>query len=122
MILVDTSSWVHQLRAKGDPEIRSRVENLLRQGRAAWCAPVRLELWAGVGRSPEDEVLRHYAAVLPDFPITPATWVEAERIAEKCRNQGLRAPAMDLLIAACARCHNLELEHADTHFDWLMGM
>ncbi len=120
MILVDTSSWVHQLRANGNRQIRSRVESLLREGRAAWCAPIRLELWAGVGRPPEGDVLHHYASVLPDFPVTPGVWAEAEVIAARSRSKGLRAPAMDLLIAACARCHGLELEHADSHFDWLM--
>ena len=29
MILVDTSSWVHQIRAKGDAAVRMRVEALL---------------------------------------------------------------------------------------------
>jgi len=118
--IVDTSCWTHQLRAKGDPVIRARVEALLMEGRAAWCAPVRLELWAGVGRHPEGKALRHYAAVLPDFPITAEVWSAAEDLAERGRKAGLQAPPMDILIAACARFHNVELERADSHFDWLL--
>lgn len=120
MKLIDTSSWIHQLRQRGDPIVRARVEALLAEGRAAWCAPVRLELWAGVGRPPEARVLREYAAVLPDYPINREIWSMAEQLAERGRKQGLRAPPTDILIAACARHHRLELEHADAHFDWLL--
>jgi predicted nucleic acid-binding protein len=122
MKLVDTSSWVHQLRRSGNPEVRARVEDLLVRGEAAWCAPVRLELWSGVGRPPEPKVLRHYAEVIPDVPTTPEVWLEAERLAERGRRKGLRAPAMDVLVAACARFHGLALEHDDAHFEWLMGI
>ncbi len=120
MKLVDTSAWTHQLRAKGDREVRERVERLLRNGEAAWCAPVRLELWSGVGRKPEGRVLREYAAILPDLPITGEVWAAAEAMAERGRQRGLRAPAMDLLIAACARHHGVEVEHDDSDFGWLM--
>jgi len=120
MKLVDTSSWTHQLRAKGDPAVRERVEALLRNGEAAWCAPVRLELWSGVGREPEGRVLREYAEILPDFEITAEVWSAAEALAERGRRKGFRAPAMDILIAACARHYDLEVEHDDQDFEWLM--
>ncbi len=120
MKLVDTSSWIQQLRKGGLLEVRWRVEQLLLSGEAAWCAPVRLELWSGVGRDPERKILRKYAQVLPDIPVTEKTWDLAEALAERGRSDGLRAPAMDILIAACARSHDLEIEHNDSHFDWLM--
>ncbi len=77
---------------------------------------------AGVGRKREGEVLRHFTSVLPDIPVTAEVWIGAERLAERGRAKGLRAPAMDLLIAACARHHHLELKHADAHFEWLMAI
>jgi predicted nucleic acid-binding protein len=120
MKLIDTSSWIQQLRKGGSPDVRSRVEQLLLNGEAAWCAPVRLELWSGVGRDPERKILKRYAEVLPDVSVTSETWHLAERLAERGRRNGLRAPAMDILIAACARFHDLEIEHNDAHFDWLM--
>jgi predicted nucleic acid-binding protein len=122
MKLVDTSAWTHQLRAKGDPAVRERVEALLRNGEAAWCAPVRIELWSGVGREPEGRVLRQYAEILPDLEITAEVWRAAEALAERGRRKGFRAPAMDILIAACARHYGLEVEHDDRDFEWLMGV
>ena len=47
MRLVDTSSWIEQLRRGGDAAVRERVEALLMAGEAAWCPIVRLELWNG---------------------------------------------------------------------------
>ena len=58
MKLVDTSAWIHQMRSKGDPLVRARVEELLQAGEAAWCAMVRLEVWAGVGDERERRALR----------------------------------------------------------------
>jgi len=49
MKLVDTTSRVHQIRRRGNPIVRARVEQLLRSGKASWCPAVRLEPWAGVG-------------------------------------------------------------------------
>ncbi len=120
MRLIDTSCWVHQLRKNGNAEIRQKVESLLRAGMAGWCAPVRLELWAGVGRDPEADVLRHYASVLPDFPVEPEVWNLADTLAIRGRRRGKSAPSMDILIAACARHHRVEVEADDEHFHWLM--
>lgn len=122
MKLVDTSSWIHQLRRRGNPVVRARVESLLAAGEAAWCAPVRLELWAGVGIDPERQVLRTYEAVLPDLPITEDVWSESRDLADRCRRAGIRASAMDLLIAACARHHRVDVETADDDFAPLLKL
>ena len=120
MKLVDTSAWVQQIRRGGKADVRARVEALLIAGKAAWCAPVRLELWCGVGRDPEARTLRQFELIIPDYPVTTAVWLGAQGLAERGRRQGLTAPAMDVLVAACARHHGLELEHDDSDFEWLM--
>ncbi len=119
MKLVDTSSWVHQIRRKGDPVVRARVEQLLRGGEAAWCPVVRLELWAGVGSDLDRKLLRDYAQALPELPITDEGWQSACDLADRCRRAGRTAPPHDILIAACARHHRVEIEHDDAHFDLL---
>ena len=47
MKLVDTSSWVHHIRRKGDPAVRARVEQLLRAGEATWCPTEATEVVGG---------------------------------------------------------------------------
>lgn len=120
MTLVDTSCWVPQIRRKGDPAVGARVEELLAVGLAAWCAPVRLELWNGAGSELDREILRNFERILPSLPITDAVWSDACALASRCRKAGKTAPANDVLIAACARHHGVELARADAHFDFLL--
>ena len=115
-VLVDSSLWVHQLRRGGDAAHRERVHDLLRNGEAAWCPPVRLELWRGVTSDAERKVLRRYEALLPHFDITTAVWDLAIDLADRGRAAGITVPMADLLIFACARTHDLELAHDDGHF------
>ncbi|MBI2207756.1 MAG: PIN domain-containing protein [Candidatus Rokubacteria bacterium] len=122
MRLVDSSAWVHCLRRGGDPKVIDHVRRLVESGDAAWCSPVRLELWNGVGNDGDRRVLREFEQTLPELPITDAVWTEACALADRCRKAGKTAPAIDVLIAACARHHGVELEHADRHFDFLMTL
>jgi predicted nucleic acid-binding protein len=114
--LVDTSLWVHQLRRSGDPAKRARVVALLETGRAAWCPPVRLELWRGVANDSDRRTLRQYEALVPDYPITDEVWKLAILAADRGRATGLTVPLADLLVFACARTHQLDLAHDDEHF------
>ena len=122
MKLVDTSSWVHQIRTRGNLEIRGRVEALLANGDAAWCPQVRLELWAGVGSDLDRKILRDYESVLPDLPITDAVWQLACKLGDQARKVGLSAGSGDLLIAACARHHGVEIETADSDFERIAAL
>lgn len=122
MKLIDTSSWVHQMRSKGDPEIRARVEDLLRAGEAAWCAMVRLEIWSGIGDERGRKILREYEAVLPELSTDDHVWRSAYELAGRARQAGKTIPATDVLIFACARFHGVEIEHADGHFDMLAAL
>ena len=122
MKVIDTSAWVHQMRPKGDPQVKARVEALLRAGDAAWCGMVRLEIWAGIGDDRERRTLQEYEAVLPELAIDEDVWQEACELASLARRAGKTIPASDMLIFACARHHNVALEHADTHFDMLAAL
>ena len=122
MTLVDSSSWVHCLRRRGEPNVIDRVRRLVERGDAAWCPAIRLELWNGVGDENDRRVLRDFEQTLPELPITDEVWAAACALASRCRKAGKTAPAIDVLIAACARYHGVELEHADSHFDFLMTL
>lgn len=119
MKLVDTSSWVHQIRAAGDRQVRARVEALLASGEAAWCPQVRLELWAGARSDHDRKLLRDYENVLTELTITDDVWNLACNLGDRARGAGISAGAGDLLIAACACFHRVELEHADSDLNRL---
>ena len=118
-VLVDSSLWVHQLRKGGDPTKRDRVNALLESGVAAWCPPVRLELWRGVTNDAERKTLRRYEVLLPDYEITSDVWERAIRLADRGRASGVTVPLPDLLIFVCTKIHGLDLAHDDAHFDQL---
>ena len=122
MTLVDTSSWVHYLRRRGDAVVAERVSVLLESGEAAWCPPVRLELWNGVGDEGDRRILRDFERTLPELPVTEDVWKAAFALAERCRRAGKTTPAIDVLIAACARHHRVDVDHADSHFEILMTL
>ncbi len=117
MVLVDTSSWIHFLRPEGDGKVRARVEAALRAGTARWCPLVRLELWNAAGGERERRVLREFERLIPELSIDTEVWSEACDLARRCRAAGVTVPASDVLIAACARHHGADLEHADGDFD-----
>lgn len=118
-VLVDSSLWVHQLRKSGDPAKRERVNGFLKAGEAAWCAPIRLELWRGVTNDAERKTLRRYEALLPEYEITGDVWARAIHLADRGRAAGVTVPLADLLIFACAKLNDLEIAHDDEHFDAL---
>jgi predicted nucleic acid-binding protein len=122
MKLVDTSSWIEQLREDGDPTVRARVNALLESGEACWCSVVRLELWIGARGDHEKKVMRRYEAALPELKISPDVWEESFDLARTARTAGITCPCADVLIAACARYHDVEVESADTHLAQLMSL
>jgi predicted nucleic acid-binding protein len=119
LILVDTSSWIHLLRPTGDLAVRERVQRALEAGEACWCPLIRLELWNGAGGDREKKVLRDFERVLPELAINEPVWRNAYDLARRARATGVSVPATDLVIAACARHHEAELEHSDSDFTQL---
>lgn len=117
MKLVDTSSWIEQLRKGGDRSVRARVEELLSSGEAAWCPIVRLELWNGARGDAERRVLREMDREIVSLEITPSVWSHAIVLATAARKKGVTVPATDLLVAACAGEHDVAIEHHDAHFE-----
>jgi predicted nucleic acid-binding protein len=78
---------------------------------------VRLELWNGAGGERERKVLREFERRIPELSIDAEVWSDACDLARRCRAAGVTVPASDVLIAACARHHGADLEHADADFD-----
>lgn len=116
MRLIDTSAWIHALRADGDPAVASRVRALLETGEAAWCPMVQLELWNGARGDHERRVIKEMKDDLIELEMDGPVWTIANALAQSARRTGKTIPATDILIAACARRHGVELEHADQHF------
>jgi predicted nucleic acid-binding protein len=120
--LIDTSSWVDALRRDGDPAIKARVAALLRDGTAAWCDMVRLELWNGLRGVSERKQMQELEADVILLVTTDAVWTKARLLAQRARGKGVTVPGADLVIAACAWEHGVEMEHDDRHLAALAGL
>ena len=121
-MLVDTSSWIHFLRADGDTRARARVSAALESGTARWCAMIRLELWNGARGPREKGVLREFERLVPELPTAAPVWDAAFELSRRCRVAGVTVPSTDVLIYACAAYYGAELEHADADFERLNGV
>lgn len=119
MTLIDTSCWIEALRENGDATVRNRVLALLDQGQACWCDAVRIELWNGRGAERQKASLEQLDEELTCFAVNQAVWQLSIEMAKRARAGGVTVPAMDLLIAACARVNGLTIESTDKHFAML---
>lgn len=117
MVLIDTSSWINLLRPNGNPVVRQRVEQALREGLASWCPQVRLELWNSAAGEREKKTLREMEQVLPNLSIDEEVWAQACELARRARSAGITIASSDLLIAACSRRHGAQLETSDSDFE-----
>ena len=67
----------------------------------------------------ERRVIKEMKDDLIELEMDGPVWTIANALAQLARRRGKTIPATDILIAACARRHGVELEHADQHFDAL---
>lgn len=118
-VLIETSLWVEGLRRDGRPDRKHRVDELIRNGSAAWCEMVLLELWNGARGSEEKQRLKFFEQEIIMLPTTAEVWSFSYAAARAARDKGFTIPNPDLLIFSCARHHGVELEHADEHFEQL---
>ena len=121
MKLVDTSSWVEYLRDR-ESEAGDRVEALVLSGEAAWCDMTLVELWHGVRGAKEKRELADMENEIKRVSVDAVVWRLASKLALRCREKGITVPATDIVIAACAVTHRLELERCDTHFDDILPL
>lgn len=77
---------------------------------------IRVELWNGARGDHERRIIKEMEADLIDLEIDASVWHIAAELAQLARHKGKTIPATDILIAACARRHDVEIEHADRHF------
>ncbi len=122
LMLIDTSSWVEALRRQGDGLVRERVHQLLVEGQAVWCDMVLLELWNGARGDYEKKRLAELEREMICLPTIPLVWEKARSLARLCRAKGVTVPATDLLIIACARFHETDIEYRDAHFSLVLQL
>lgn len=117
LVLIDTSVWLSALRKDFLPEIKDRVDLLLKENLVLTTGIIRLELLAGTRTEAEYDRLKKRLAALESIETDDSLWEMACDIGFKLRREGITIPYTDILIATCALVRGCIILHADNHFD-----
>ena len=114
MVLVDSSIYVHLLRAGSDPvaQLAERFE----VAELVACDVVRCEVLRGIIRPKVRADLAMFFDLLVHVTMDHRAWQETEDLAWRLDRSGNILPLTDLLIAVCAFQAGAELLTRDHHF------
>lgn len=113
--LIECSLWVAFTRAKTTPERKAAIHRWILDPEACLCEPVAFEVLRHA-TPPERPRIEAQFATLPLLATPPQLWRDAARLGQKCRDHGITAGSLDLLIAALAIHHEAELVTFDTDY------
>ncbi|MBF0520355.1 MAG: PIN domain-containing protein [Nitrospirae bacterium] len=119
-VLIDTSAWVEFFR--GTSKTADTVTKLIETGKALICGVVYYELMQGAKSAVESLQLCGVLSALPYIEMTSDLWTKAGNISAGLRLKGVTIPMSDLLIAAIALEHDMEVLTLDTHFASIPGL
>jgi len=118
IFLVDTSAWLFALKKDPNPELKSRLDSLLRENAICIMGIIKLELLGGTRTQREFSRLKRRLDALPYISIEESSlWDLAFEMTFSLRRKGLTIPYTDILIATAAIKEDVILLHADMHFD-----
>ena len=121
MVIADTSVWVQAFRVRASQE-RREVDRLLAQGEIAMVGVVLAEMLQGTRSRQEFDELSLRLTALPFLSTTKETWLEVGALSYQLRQRGLTLPLVDLVIAALALGHDLEVYTLDQDFQRIPGL
>jgi predicted nucleic acid-binding protein len=113
--LIETSLWIDFVRKKSPTALKSFIEPWILDADACICETVAFEVLRHATPKERKQIEQQFST-LPLLK-TPATiWRDATSLGQKCRDKGLNAGSMDLLIAALALHHGAEIVTFDTDY------
>ena len=119
-LLVDTSVWSLALRRKNtvnlspdEQKLKAKLVQAIQDGRIVMLGLLRQELLSGIKE--KDQFDKVKAALNPylDEPITTADHEYAAHVYNECRNQGVEAGTVDILICAITVLRGWEVLSGD---------
>jgi hypothetical protein len=108
-VLADTSVWSLALRRKRAAVLNAEEQRLtvllteaIHDGRVVMIGPIRQEVLSGIKDQAQFEKLRVALQAFRDEPLETSDYVEAARMYNACKGQGLESGPVDILICAVA--------------------
>ena len=114
--LIDTSAWIQFFRPKGDPKLKSKVNDIMAVDEAIFTCPIHYELHIGA-RPDEVNNLKTGLELAERCYLTGPHWDAASVAGFRLKKRGISVPLPDVLIATVAVLEQLPLLQNDSHFE-----
>lgn len=113
--LIESSLWVNFTRSKSTQVLKARIQTWIMDAEAALCEPVAFEVLRHA--TPQERpLIEAQFATLPLLPTPTRLWQLATRLGQQCREIGVNAGSVDLLISALAFHHDAEIVTFDADY------
>lgn len=119
-ILVDTSVWIEFFRSES--QTGAQLESLIPENSVWVCGVVIFELLQGVRSEVEKSKVQGALSGLQYAELPLQLWENAADLSLTLKKKGLTMPLSDILIAAIAIEHNLQIFTLDKHFEQIPGV
>ena len=113
--LIETSLWIDFVRKKSPIQLKALIEPWILDPDACICEAVAFEVLRHA-TSKERKQIELQFSTLPLLPIPATVWRDATSLGQRCRDKGVNAGSMDLLIAALALHHGAEIVTFDADY------
>ncbi|MES2982677.1 MAG: PIN domain-containing protein [Verrucomicrobiota bacterium] len=113
--LIETSLWIDFTRANTPTTKKLAIQPWILDPEACLCEPVAFEVLRHATPKERKNIEAQFAT-LPLLATPPQLWRDAARLGQRCRDKGLNAGSLDLIIAALAIHHNAELITSDADY------
>ncbi len=117
--LIDTSAWLFALKRDFVPEVKNRIDLLLKNNPVVTTGIINLEIISGARTKKEFQRLKDRFNALDLIESDESIWQKACELGFNLRRKGVTVPHTDILIAACALQSGSIIVHADAHFDMM---
>jgi predicted nucleic acid-binding protein len=116
-VIADTCIWSLALRRKKPhPEVKKKLEEIIRDGRLLIMGPIRQEILSGITHLSQFELLRDYLASFEDIHLSSNHFVEAALFSNTCMKKGIQGSGTDFLICAVATLEQAAIYTFDNDF------
>ena len=119
-VIVDTCIWIEFFRTKS--EISNRLRDLIANNLVVGTGIILAELLQGTKTSKEQDIVINIFDAFEYIEITKKLWIESGNLASELRSNGKAIPLSDIMLACCAREHQLHIFTIDKHFQDIPGI
>ncbi|MDA0765216.1 MAG: PIN domain-containing protein [Verrucomicrobia bacterium] len=113
--LIESSLWVDFTRRQSPVALKAIIHPWILDPLACLCEPIAFEILRHATPQ-ERRWIKAQFDTLPLLPTPIQLWRNAARLGQRCRDQGINAGSLDLIIASLAIHHDAELITFDADY------